>query len=122
MKQKIIKSITLITFIALVSAFVTYRSGIIGVNFQTGSNGSTVKMIDPDSLSKKDSVKRRSMIPSSKVIIMTDQGIGKKVEKPAPEIDSSAIERIKFLGGSKSATQFIPSDFADTSKLKSKKK
>ena len=122
MKQKIIKSITLITFIALVSAFVTYRSGIIGVNFQSGSNGSIVKMIDPDSLTKKDSVKRRSMIPSSKVIIMTDQGMGKKVEKPASEIDSSAIERIKFLGGSKSATQFIPADFADTSKLKRKKK
>lgn len=122
MKQKLVMTITLLTFIALVSGFVMYRSGLFEETFQPGSNGGVVKTTKTDKILNKDTTKRVTVIPSSKVIIMTDQGFVEPTKIKQFPIDSTDTKRLELMGGSKSVILFKPNKTADTTKIKSKQK
>lgn len=117
------KLLALSSFILLISLFVLYRSGglgsIISPNtnpVQTSPNGGAVNNTTTDTTrkGKTDSVERLRM-PSSKLLVLTDEPRLKSRDKKKNKPDSTTRERPVRMPGSKSGLIVDRSAFkADT--------
>lgn len=116
MKRKIIKGLTIILFSTLITSFVAYRSGFFGglkLSYSVSPNGSALKTQN-DSIKKKDSIKKVSLMPSSKVLIIKDYTIqvGDTVR-----IETDTSSKIKpLIFSTKSAIILKPDDLTKTLK------
>ena len=111
MEKKLLKGITLIVFVSLISVFVAYKSGYVGQKeppFFLSPNGSTITntKADSDSLSINYSIsEERLLMPSSKVLILSEHK--EIVDTTKTKLDTINSERTKtIMGSSKSGIIF----------------
>lgn len=118
MKQSILKTLTLTTFLGLIVVFVSYRSGLLDNTLLFSPNGSPVNPVPPDSTSKEDTLKKMEIMPSTKSMLLYEPHTFPDTAKQ--EKDSSLIIRREYMGGSKSIRMIRPStEEPDSTKKKS---
>src|SRR6188768_2861204 len=112
MRNKIIRTITLLFFVACISAFVGYRSGLAD---EFVDKGSSYTMFEPDTLPKKDSAEYRLFMPSSKSkVVPDDRSRSSRIRfDPNFKVDSILLLR-EVLGSSKSGVIIKPSVESDS--------
>lgn len=120
MKQKIIKVITLTTFIGLITVFVMYRSGADGSSIQLSPNGGVINSTKTDSTPKLK-FETRSMMPSSKVNKLDDRKYpSRDTVNIFFKFDTVKRKRMELMGSSKSMILFKPEILPDSSNVKKK--
>lgn len=99
MKNKILKTLTILVFLALITGFVAYRSGKISNPVGLSPNGGNITLTKEN---PKDSpaIKQRTMMSSSKSVIMTDLKFDST--KQYTKEDSQRIKRFQIMSSSKS--------------------
>ncbi|PCI98019.1 MAG: hypothetical protein COB15_06715 [Flavobacteriales bacterium] len=87
MKNILIKSLTLVSFVGLIMVFISYKSGFFrqrDAPFLPSKSSNVINIIETDSLKRKDTTKVQL------------------------EIDSAELERIRIMSSSKSIIIFDP--------------
>ena len=142
--SKLLKILTLLSFIILMSSFVAYRTGAFEEFIQSDNDNamqenqkrSLIKTthIDSPIVNIVDTPRTKpTMMPTSKSIILIDdkfkiKPISQEIERGNSEqkivLDSSTIklkDEINIMGSSKSLIMFRPKFVIDTTKKKPKK-
>jgi hypothetical protein len=112
MRNKITRTITLLFFVALISAFVGYRSGLTD---EFVYKGSSYTRFQPDTLPRNDSTKVRMLMPSSKAMIIPRKRMKSKQRFQSTfKTDSSIIMKRELMGSSKSGVIIKPKVESDS--------
>lgn len=116
-KSKFVKALALSSSMVLVTTFLLYRAGKLDSLFssqepamQTSPNGGAMASNQVDTLPIKKDTAQKTMLPSSKVLILTDK---KKYEitdtsKKKPKAKPINPKRTTIMSSSKSAYMFEP--------------
>jgi hypothetical protein len=120
MKYKILKSLTFIGFFSLIAVFVAYRSGKINNPISVSPNGGNINLTKEN---PKDTaaMKKRTMISSSKSVIVTDFELDFDTTKQYTREDSQRIRRFQIMSSSKSMPIVEPTIKFDTVKIQQQK-
>ncbi|WP_299626697.1 hypothetical protein [uncultured Tenacibaculum sp.] len=110
MKNKIIKSITLIVFSTLIISFIAYRAGYLNdIIFNSSTN--LPEEESSENSTQNDSAKKIEFMSSSKTIIMQDHPI---LSKDSTKMKMDSIVMQSFISSSKSGLILKPKDLKKT--------